>query len=143
MVITGDSLQCGDSLLVEETKMKKKNAAKVPKVTNAALTTTRDKAAHVTPKHSQTSRHKAGNDGKAGGETHQAPTTPEAFLSTNQGLPISDNQNSLKAAKRGPTLLKISFSAKKSRTSIMNGSLNALCMHAAWELTDIFSPTNP
>jgi catalase len=106
MVITGDSLQCGDSLLVEETKMKKKNAAKVPKVTNAALTTTRDKDTDVTPKHSQTSRHKAGNDGKAGGETHQAPTTPEAFLSTNQGLPISDNQNSLKAGKRGPTLLE-------------------------------------
>jgi catalase len=106
MVITGDSLQCGDSLLVKETKMKKKNAAKVPKVTNAALTTTRDKDTDVTPKHSQTSRHKAGNNGKAGGETHQAPTTPEAFLSTNQGLPISDNQNSLKAGKRGPTLLE-------------------------------------
>ena len=40
-----------------------------------------------------------------GGETHQKPKSPEAFLSTNQGLPISDNQNSFKAGKRGPTLL--------------------------------------
>ena len=41
-----------------------------------------------------------------GGETHQNPTSLDAFLSTNQGLPISDNQNSLKAGKRGPTLLE-------------------------------------
>ena len=43
---------------------------------------------------------------RAGGETHQWPKSAEAFLSTNQGLPISDNQNSLKAGKRGPTLLE-------------------------------------
>ena len=42
----------------------------------------------------------------SGGETHQKPKSPEAFLSTNQGLPISDNQNSLKVGKRGPTLLE-------------------------------------
>ena len=41
-----------------------------------------------------------------GGKTHQKPKSNEAFLSTNQGLPISDNQNSLKAGKRGPTLLE-------------------------------------
>jgi catalase len=41
-----------------------------------------------------------------GGETHQEPKSAGAFLSTNQGLPISDNQNSLKAGKRGPTLLE-------------------------------------
>jgi catalase len=41
-----------------------------------------------------------------GGETHQQPQSADAFLSTNQGLPISDNQNSLKAGKRGPTLLE-------------------------------------
>jgi catalase len=44
--------------------------------------------------------------GPQGGETHQKPTSPEAFLSSNQGLPISDNQNSLKAGKRGPSLLE-------------------------------------
>jgi catalase len=41
-----------------------------------------------------------------GGDTHQQPTSADAFLSTNQGLPISDNQNSLKAGKRGPTMLE-------------------------------------
>ncbi len=40
-----------------------------------------------------------------GGETHQTSSGGNA-LTTNQGLPISDNQNSLKAGGRGPTLLE-------------------------------------
>ncbi|MDQ6706463.1 MAG: catalase, partial [Acidobacteriota bacterium] len=40
-----------------------------------------------------------------GGETHQQ-ATGDAALTTNQGVPISDNQNSLKAGGRGPTLLE-------------------------------------
>ncbi|HEY6764175.1 MAG TPA: catalase [Candidatus Sulfotelmatobacter sp.] len=42
----------------------------------------------------------------AGGETHQRPTAPGNTLTTNQGLPLSDNQNSLKGGDRGPTLLE-------------------------------------
>ncbi len=42
----------------------------------------------------------------AGGETHQKALKDSASLTTNQGLPISDNQNSLKAGGRGPTLLE-------------------------------------
>jgi catalase len=42
----------------------------------------------------------------AGGETHQRAASAENRLTTNQGLPISDNQNSLKAGDRGPTLLE-------------------------------------
>jgi len=42
----------------------------------------------------------------AGGETHQQAQDSGPALSTNQGLPISDNQNSLKAGGRGPTLLE-------------------------------------
>ena len=38
-----------------------------------------------------------------GGETHQ---TSDVSLTTNQGLAISDNQNSLRAGGRGPTLLE-------------------------------------
>ncbi|TJZ93511.1 catalase [Paracoccus gahaiensis] len=38
-----------------------------------------------------------------GGETHQTGGEP---LTTNHGVPISDNQNSLKAGARGPTLLE-------------------------------------
>ncbi len=39
-------------------------------------------------------------------ETHQTATADSAVLTTNQGLPISDNQNSLKAGERGPVLLE-------------------------------------
>jgi len=47
----------------------------------------------------------------AGGETHQhvprqGPHRPDAHLTTNQGIRVSDNQNSLKAGARGPTLLE-------------------------------------
>jgi catalase len=40
-----------------------------------------------------------------GGETHQVSSGANA-LTTNQGVPISDNQNSLRAGGRGPTLLE-------------------------------------
>ncbi|SMO85890.1 catalase [Paracoccus laeviglucosivorans] len=39
-----------------------------------------------------------------GGETQQTDTSQK--LTTNHGLPVSDNQNSLKAGARGPTLLE-------------------------------------
>jgi catalase len=39
------------------------------------------------------------------GETHQI-SSGDDVLTTNQGTPISDNQNSLKAGARGPTLLE-------------------------------------
>jgi len=42
----------------------------------------------------------------AGGELHQQPPDGGALLTTNQGVVIADNQNSLKAAPRGPTLLE-------------------------------------
>src|SRR5450432_1633142 len=41
-----------------------------------------------------------------GGATHQQATNDGVQLTTNQGLPISDNQNSLKGGGRGPTLLE-------------------------------------
>ncbi|HEY6175592.1 MAG TPA: catalase, partial [Kofleriaceae bacterium] len=40
----------------------------------------------------------------AGGELHQRAT--ETILTTNQGVPVSDDQNSLKIGPRGPTLLE-------------------------------------
>jgi catalase len=39
-------------------------------------------------------------------ETHQTETKPAETLTTNHGLPISDNQNQLKAGVRGPVLLE-------------------------------------
>jgi catalase len=41
-----------------------------------------------------------------GGETHQQAAGDGVVLATNQGTGISDNQNSLKAGGRGPTLLE-------------------------------------
>ncbi|WCT74456.1 catalase [Sphingomonas naphthae] len=40
-----------------------------------------------------------------GGETHQIATGDD-ILTTNQGIPISDNQNQLKSGARGPVLLE-------------------------------------
>jgi catalase len=42
----------------------------------------------------------------ASGETHQQATTPDTTLTTNQGIPVADNQNSMKAGVGGPTLLE-------------------------------------
>jgi catalase len=40
-----------------------------------------------------------------GGETHQV-ASDDGFLTTQQGIPVADDQNSLKAGPRGPTLLE-------------------------------------
>lgn len=40
------------------------------------------------------------------GEIHQINSNEQQKLTTNHGLPISDNQNSLRMGERGPTLLE-------------------------------------
>ncbi|MET0578257.1 MAG: catalase, partial [Ilumatobacteraceae bacterium] len=40
-----------------------------------------------------------------GGETHQAVAAGGVRLTTQQGIPVADDQNSLKVGERGPTLL--------------------------------------
>ena len=42
----------------------------------------------------------------AGGELHQTASLPADRITTNHGVPVSDNQNSLKAGTRGPSLLE-------------------------------------
>jgi catalase len=42
----------------------------------------------------------------AGGELHQRPVEGGSTLTTNQGVVVADNQNSLKANARGPSLLE-------------------------------------
>ncbi len=42
----------------------------------------------------------------AGGELHQIADGRHPALTTNQGVPLSDNQNTLKASPRGPALLE-------------------------------------
>lgn len=47
------------------------------------------------------------NNKLTGGETHQtAEDLDTAVLTTNHGVPVADNQNSLKSGSRGPTLLE-------------------------------------
>jgi catalase len=41
-----------------------------------------------------------------GGETHQLAEEDDEILTTAQGIPIADHQNSLKAGARGPTLIE-------------------------------------
>ncbi len=41
-----------------------------------------------------------------GGETHQTTDDAALTLTTQQGIPVADNQNSLRAGPRGPTLLE-------------------------------------
>lgn len=41
-----------------------------------------------------------------GGELHQQAGPNNPALTTNQGIPVSDNQNSLRYGARGPTLLE-------------------------------------
>ncbi|MEO8922744.1 MAG: catalase [Caldimonas sp.] len=48
----------------------------------------------------------AGTELAPGGELHQTAGGDHPPLTTNQGTPISDNQNSLRANGRGPTLLE-------------------------------------
>jgi catalase len=43
---------------------------------------------------------------RAGGETHQISSNNTATLTTQQGVPVSDDQNSLRVGTRGPTLLE-------------------------------------
>ena len=42
----------------------------------------------------------------SGGETHQVAGGDVPVLTTQQGTPVSDDQNSLKVGRRGPTLLE-------------------------------------
>ena len=41
-----------------------------------------------------------------GGELQQTASTPAERITTNHGVPISDNQNALRAGRRGPSLLE-------------------------------------
>lgn len=58
------------------------------------------------PKQPKTSRPKTIETLGNGGETHQSSDAHHPPLTTNHGVPISDNQNSLKAHPRGPVLLE-------------------------------------
>ena len=54
------------------------------------------------PSAASTAKISSGN----GGEMHQTASRTSERLTTNHGVPLSDNQNSLKGGERGPTLLE-------------------------------------
>jgi catalase len=67
-----------------------------------------EKASKPAAKRSKTSNRSANFEVRKtkGGETHQQAEPSQLPITTNQGLQIADNQNSLKAGERGPTLLE-------------------------------------
>ena len=68
-----------------------------------------------------------------GGETHQqaGDGTGPAALTTAQGVPVSDDQNTLRAGERGPACSRTSTSARRSSTSTTSGSPSGSCTPAA------------
>ncbi|HCO91419.1 MAG TPA: catalase HPII [Alphaproteobacteria bacterium] len=64
----------------------------------------------VSPERKSKTNSASSYDGKtrqgAGGETHQITANHETTLTSQQGVPIADDQNSLKAGMRGPTLME-------------------------------------
>ncbi len=77
-------------------------------------------------------RSRANGNGTAtgnGGEAHQAATSPAQTLTTNQGIPVSDNQNSLRVAARGPTLLE-DFVLREKITSFDHERIPERIVHA-------------
>ena len=78
----------------------------------------------------------------AGGELHQIAVGEHPALTTNQGVPISDDQNSLRANPRGPTLLEdfilrekiMHFDHERIPERIVHA--RATGVHGFFELTD-------
>lgn len=62
-------------------------------------------------------------------------------LTSNQGVRIADDQNSLRAGSRGPTLLEDFILREKSPILTTSGYRNASSTHAVPLRTAIFSPT--
>ena len=65
----------------------------------------------------------------SGGETHQIRARDGQHLTTNQGLALSDNQNSLKSGARGPTLLE-DFVLREKITSFDHERIPERIVHA-------------
>src|ERR1700727_2942508 len=67
-----------------------------------------------------------------GGELHQQAEIGKVPLTTNQGLPVSDNQNSLRAGARGPTLLE-DFIVREKITHFDHERIPERIVHARGE----------
>ena len=67
----------------------------------------------------------------AADELHQLDKGDRPTLTTNQGIPVSDNQNSLRANAAGRRCSRTSSCARRSRTSTTSASPSASCTPAA------------
>ena len=87
-----------------------------------------------------------GSRSAAGGELHQVAGESHLPLTTNQGLIVSDNQNSLRVGNRGPTLLE-DFVLREKITHFDHERIPERIVHARgtgvhgfFELTDSLEP---
>jgi catalase len=78
-----------------------------------------------------------------GGATHQIATGPESSLTTNQGVVVADNQNTLKSGERGPSLLE-DFHFREKITHFDHERIPERIVHARGSgAHGVFEVTNP
>lgn len=83
-----------------------KKKTTTPDPSGPDLSASHPRGAHKsTPKRGKKREHRSEKRGR-GGELHQVAASGDPELTTNQGVPIVDNQNSLRAHERGPTLVE-------------------------------------
>jgi catalase len=81
----------------------------------------------------------------AGGELHQVASEGQLRMTTNHGMPLSDDHNSLKAGPRGPVLLEdfilrekiFHFDHERIPERVVHA--RGLAAHGYFELTDSLS----
>ena len=78
----------------------------------------------------------------AGGETHQTAATGQPRLTTQQGVPVSDDQNTLREVLEARRCSRTSTSGRRSSTSTTSGSPSASSMPAGSALMASSSPTS-
>lgn len=76
----------------------------------------------------------------AGGELHQTASDGQAELTTNQGIAIGDNQNSLRTHARGPTLLE-DFVLREKITHFDHERIPERVLHARGSAATSRSPS--
>jgi catalase len=78
-----------------------------------------------------------------GGATHQTANSAEGSLTTNQGVVVADNQNTLKSGERGPSLLE-DFHFREKITHFDHERIPERIVHARGSgAHGVFEVTNP
>jgi catalase len=78
-----------------------------------------------------------------GGATHQTADAAQGSLTTNQGVVVADNQNTLKSGERGPSLLE-DFAFREKITHFDHERIPERIVHARGSgAHGYFEVTNP